>query len=116
MDSKKLTRQEFLQLCSGLAAMSTVPFIAGCPADDTGACDTDPDVEIAGNHGHRLDVPLADVADGARVTYDIQGSADHTHTVTLTRQDFERLKGGGEATVSSSIDEGHSHEITARCG
>jgi hypothetical protein len=117
MHPKTLTRHDFLQLCTGLAALGTVPFVAGCPApDDTGACDMDPDVTIAGNHGHMLDVPLADVADGDRVTYDIRGSADHTHTVTLSAEDFERLQGGGEVTVSSSVEDGHSHEITARCG
>lgn len=116
MHSKPLTRRDLLQLGAGLVAVGTVPLAAGCPAQEAGACDDDPDVTIGGNHGHELEVPLGDVADGERVTYDIQGSSPHTHAVVLTAEDFERLREGGQVMVTSSVEDAHSHSITVRCG
>jgi hypothetical protein len=116
MHTKRLTRSEFLELGLGLAAIGTVPFVTACPAEPVGECDDDPDVTIGGNHGHRLDVPLDDVADGERATYDIRGSSPHTHSVTLTADDFERLQAGEQVTVMSSVADAHSHAITVRCG
>ena len=117
MHSKPLTRNEFLKLSAGLVAASVVPLTTACPTTETpGACESDPEEMISGNHGHRIDVTLADVADGEPMVYDIQGSSSHTHSVELTSQDFERLREGGQVMVTSSITEGHSHEITVRCG
>jgi hypothetical protein len=75
-----------------------------------------PDVTIAGNHGHLLVVPLADVLAGTAVTYDIHGSASHSHLVALTADDFAALRQGLEIIVTSTVTEGHSHQITVRCG
>lgn len=111
-----LTRKRFLELGTGALALTVVQLGTGCPAEEAGACDTDPEVDIGANHGHVLEIPLEDVADGDRATYGIRGSADHDHTVTLTPEDLERLRDGREVIVSSSIDQGHSHSITLVCG
>jgi len=53
-------------------------------------------------------------------SYDIQGSADHTHTVTLTAADFASLKQNmGIAEVSSTNTSAiygvHSHGVDVSC-
>lgn len=75
---------------------------------------------IGTNHGHVLSVPIADINAGAQKSYDIQGSADHTHTVTLTASDFASLKqnmGIGEpSTTNFSPSFGsHSHGVNVSC-
>jgi hypothetical protein len=145
MTSKNLTRNHFLKLSAGVVGMSTLPFGFGCPADDTGdegaesgnatsegadtgmttasettaaagGCEMDPGVTIAANHGHALEVPLADVVAAADVTYDIQGTSGHTHSVTLTADQFAMLQEGTPVAVTSTVGDGHSHEVTVDCG
>lgn len=122
MRTKNLTRKRFLELGAGFIGLSALPLVLGCPADDgddddddDGGCESAPDVTIAGNHGHVLVVPLADVLAGTRASYDIRGSATHPHTVVLTAADFAMLRQGEEVTVRSSFDDGHDHSITVRC-
>ena len=47
-------------------------------------------------------------------TYDIQGSAGHPHSVTLTATHFQTLSQNGRVTVSSSLGD-HVHSITVSC-
>jgi hypothetical protein len=144
MSSNNLTRNEFLKLSAGLIGMTTLPFGFGCPSDDNGdegaesgnatsagttdagttaadgdtaasGCEMDPSVMIATNHGHTLVVPLADVVAGAEVTYDIQGSSGHAHSVTLTAAHFTMLQGGTQVTVTSTLGDGHDHDVTVAC-
>jgi hypothetical protein len=70
---------------------------------------------ISDNHGHVLAVPVADVDSPTDKTYDIQGSAAHTHSVTFTAAQLAMLKGGQVVTVSSSVTLGHDHSIAERC-
>jgi hypothetical protein len=73
--------------------------------------------DIADNHPlpHQLDVVPADVAAGADKSYDIQGAADHNHTVVLTAADFAKLAAGSLVAVASSVTFGHSHECSVQC-
>jgi hypothetical protein len=142
MPANELTRQGFLRIGLSWLGVITLPFGLGCPADDTGDegadsgdegsttsgaddstgsfvhCEMDPSVMIATNHGHVLVVPLADVVagvhEGVEVTYDIQGTADHSHTVTLTPNLFVMIQQSG-SVVPSSLDNGHNHQVTIAC-
>ena len=143
MTAPVLTRQGFLRIGIAWIGASTLPFGLGCPADDTGddgagsgsdgsgggntttaadgestaagaSCENDPSVMITANHGHVLMVPLADVMAGVEVTYDIQGTADHAHTVTLDADHFAMLEQGIQVTVASSFA-GHNHQVTVAC-
>lgn len=114
MGSTMLTRGHFLKIGASLIGMGSIPLGMGCPADGEG-CDTDPDVEIAANHGHRLEISLDEVLDGDPVSYDIRGDATHNHTVSLTAQQLDELRRGGELEVTSSVDDAHSHQITITC-
>lgn len=70
---------------------------------------------IAGNHGHALTVPVADLDSPLARVYDIQGAALHNHTVTLSVEQLRALKAGNAVTVNSSSTELHSHEVTVTC-
>lgn len=69
---------------------------------------------IFNNHGHVIMVSKEDVAAGATRTYDI-GGGDHSHTVTITAALFARLASDQPVMVTSSVDLGHSHDISIRC-
>jgi hypothetical protein len=62
-----------------------------------------------------LVVPVADVELGQPQSYDIQGTAMHPHTVTLTAADFATLRTGAAVTVTSSTDAAHTHQVTVTC-
>ena len=81
------------------------------------ACSTNGahDTVITGNHGHTLMVPAADFAAAGDRTYDITGSADHPHAVTLTAAQRTTLLGGGTVTTTSTTNLAHSHDVTVAC-
>jgi len=70
---------------------------------------------IAGNHGHQLIVPAADRDSMVAMTYHIQGTADHDHTVTLSAAQLASLKTAGTTVVVESSDAGHTHQVTVSC-
>jgi len=72
-------------------------------------------ITISGNHGHILPVSKAEVVASTSKTYDIQGIAGHTHTVTLTSEDFTTLKTNLSIVIPSTTDAGHTHAITIAC-
>ena len=74
-----------------------------------------PMVVIAGNHGHVLSIPAADLNATVDMTYGIQGSADHNHTVTFTPAQLAQLKAGTAVTVTSTTNLSHSHDVGTRC-
>jgi len=71
--------------------------------------------EIASNHGHTLEVPLADVTAGDARSYDIQGTSGHTHTVDVSADDFATLLADGSVMIDSSLDSAHTHTVTIVC-
>ena len=75
---------------------------------------------IESNHGHVLVVSTADINAGVTKSYDIQGTADHAHSVTLTAADFASLEqntGVDETstTNASAIYGTHAHTILVSC-
>jgi hypothetical protein len=72
---------------------------------------------IAGNHGHALSVPRADLDSTTDRSYDIQGSAVHTHMVTFTAAQLAMLKAGQAVSVTSTpfSGDGHTHLVTESC-
>jgi hypothetical protein len=67
------------------------------------------------NHGHALTVPVADANAAIAKTYSIKGTSGHNHTVAITAAQFGILRGGGTITVKSTVDVGHSHDVTVKC-
>lgn len=101
---------------SGPAGSDSGPAMDSGSATDSGSsgCAT-PDGVIGSNHGHTVEVPAADIAAGADVTYDIQGTSGHEHSVTVTAADFAMLAAGTAVTVESSNGAGHTHSVTISC-
>ena len=77
------------------------------------ACDGMIVAAISGNHGHVLEVPLADIEAGVEVTYDASGDAGHCHEVILTADDFATLRDGGVVTKFSC--NGGDHQFILSC-
>jgi hypothetical protein len=70
---------------------------------------------IGQNHGHVLQVTMADVNAGVAKTYDLTGTAGHAHAVTLEPAVFERLR-AGEIVRLPSTRTGHLHRLLVRLG
>jgi hypothetical protein len=77
-------------------------------------------VNIVANHGHVLVVSKEDVAAAQAKTYDIMGTADHTHTVSITAAMFAQLASDQaimtQSTVNTSATFGtHNHPVMVAC-
>jgi hypothetical protein len=70
---------------------------------------------ISGNHGHVLAIDTADLTSTTDKTYDIQGGATHSHTVTFTAAQLAQLKAGTAVSVTSSMTNSHDHGISEVC-
>jgi hypothetical protein len=118
-----LTRKEFLESIVGAAAGAAGAALLVACGSSEGSPDAPPgncavngtNVQIAGNHGHVMVVSKAEIAAGAIMTYDIRGTADHPHTVTINPANFANLSGNMNATTISTRDSGHDHNITIIC-
>lgn len=87
----------------------------GSSGSGGGSCTSDITAEISCPHDHMMIVTAADIAAGVMKTYDIKGTATHSHSVTLTPADFATLKSGGTVFkfVQSSVQD---HCVTISCG
>ena len=114
-----LTRKQFLGVMgAGMAAIAAcgsssssadaTTAVGNCLANGTS-------VTIAANHGHVLVVSKADVAAAADKTYDIMGTAAHTHSVTVTAANFATLTGNHSINVTSTTGAAHTHDVTVVC-
>ncbi len=108
------TRRQFIQTTFALSAGALA--LAACGDETTPVTNSDagagPVATIGFNHGHSMQVSLADVSAAADETYDIRGSSGHTHSVTLTSADFNTLATTGSVTVTSTSGSGHTHPVT----
>ena len=118
-----MTRKEFLGTMLGAAGAAA---LAGCGGDDGGGTDSSiarncamngTSVSIDANHGHVLMVTASDVAAGVEKTYDITGTAAHSHMVTVTAANFATLQSNANGSVQVTSTQGglHMHTITILC-
>jgi hypothetical protein len=115
-----LTRKQFLLGSAGVLSFAA---LGGCgdPADDdgdgggTGGSCGAVQATIATNHGHMLEVPAADVAAGEAMTYELTTGNGHTHQVTVSVVNMERLANGESVDLLSTTDGGHQHGVTVVC-
>ncbi len=70
---------------------------------------------IGRNHGHVFAIGVADVMSGKEKTYDLAGTSGHPHFVTVTGNDFERLRRGERVRLPSSKEGGHIHRLLLEC-
>ena len=115
------TRREVLVLIvGGVVGAACGGSNSGAPVTGGNCLANGTHVTIGTNHGHVLAVSIADINAGVDKSYDIRGTADHTHTVTLTAADFASLKqntGTNEesSTTPSAIYGTHFHAIAVSC-
>lgn len=107
-----LTRKTFLvQLLGGSWGLSG----CGGGGDAVGSMGAGCGATIAGNHGHVLTIAAADLNSLVDLTYDIHGTADHTHSVIFTAAMLAALKASNSVNVTSSSTLAHNHAIGERC-
>ena len=70
---------------------------------------------ILQNHGHSMVLPAADVQAGVQKVYNIQGAANHNHTVTITAAEFVQLQLGNVVMKTSSFLQAHDHDVLVSC-
>jgi hypothetical protein len=83
-------------------------------AAPTPNCTTQLKVFISADHGHALEVTLADVMAGVAKAYDTKGKSDHSHFIVLTPADFAKLQAGMSVRKVSCNAE-HEHEFIVNC-
>jgi hypothetical protein len=116
----KITRRTFL----GTAVVGAAAAACGGSGGDDGPGGTGKDcvvngatTQISSNHGHVITVSTADVMAGVDKTYDIMGTALHTHSVTVTAANFASLMNNpdGSVMVTSTTSDAHQHTVTILC-
>ncbi len=70
---------------------------------------------IEGNHGHVLSISADDVLISQAKTYDITGTAGHTHTITISIDSFNRLALKAPLSLTSSVGGAHTHNVLVQC-
>ena len=71
--------------------------------------------QITQNHGHVLMVTMDDVLAGVDKTYDIMGTSLHTHSVTITAEQFAMLQTNRSITAMTTVTSSHSHGVEVLC-
>jgi VCBS repeat-containing protein len=73
--------------------------------------------DISANHGHVLAVAVGDLDSTTPRTYNIQGGAAHSHSVTFSVAQLRQLRAGDAVTVTSTLfsGDGHTHDVTVTC-
>jgi hypothetical protein len=70
---------------------------------------------IGRNHGHAFPIGMSDVTAGLDKTYDLSGTSGHPHSVTVTADDFKRMRKGEVVRLASSKEGGHIHRLVLEC-
>jgi hypothetical protein len=115
-----LTRREFtLEAALALLAgcVITVSDACGSSTSPTPAPPVDVTGAISANHNHAALITAAQITAGSVVTLNIQGTAAHPHTLSITQADLTALKNRQTVTSNSSTDQSttfglHSHTVT----
>lgn len=67
---------------------------------------------VSANHGHRAVVTGAQITAGNAVTIDIRGTADHTHSLSLSADQVGRIADGERVQETTTINQAHGHTVT----
>jgi len=128
-ESKTLDRRQFT-LAAALAALSGVAITisSACssgggggyggpttPSGSGGGGGTgggDKVGQISANHGHSAVITAAQLTAGGALSLNIQGQADHPHTVELSAADITAIAGNQRVARDSSVTNAHNHTVT----
>jgi hypothetical protein len=67
---------------------------------------------VSANHGHVATITAAQITTGNAVSLNIQGTATHPHTLSISQSDLTTLRNRQPVTSTSSTDNGHTHSVT----
>ena len=119
-----MKRKAFLKrVLGGIAtAVPGLYVLSSCSSEDAAPAEVKSCLEkgakpfsISSNHGHTLNIPKEDVIGGVSKSYNILGTANHGHSVTLEPADFAKLQNNEQVIVVSTNDNAHTHNITIVC-
>jgi len=96
--------------CGGGSGYSPSSPSAPTPAPPVGT--SDKTAVIGSNHGHAGTITAAQLTAAGALSLNIQGLADHPHTVELTVADITSVAASQRVSKESSSDNGHSHSVT----
>ena len=121
-ESTAVTRREFtLEAALALLAGCVITISDVACGDDNPATPSPAPADIAGtvsaNHGHIATVTAAQITATNAVTLNIQGTAAHPHTLSLSQADLQTLKNRQPVSRDSSSDVSasvglHLHTVT----
>ncbi len=120
LDRREFTAEAVLAMLSGVVILVSEAACGGsgssspmspAPLPPTGGT-SDKVGQISNNHGHSAMVTAAQLLAGNQVQLDIRGTADHTHTVTLSHDDLNNINGGATVATDSTTTNGHDHTVT----
>jgi hypothetical protein len=107
-------RRQFLGAAAAALLAGVLIQITGCSSTDDGS-DAPPagskSAVITDNHPtpHKAVITKAQLDAGGALTLDIQGAADHNHTVSLTADQVVSIKAGNHNMVATSTTNSHNH-------
>ena len=114
-----VTRRDFSVGALMALFAGVVITVTDCGGDDspTGPTNQDRAGTVSANHGHAATVTSVQITSGDAVQLNIQGSADHPHTVDLTAAEVTQIGNGQRVSKPSSSDASsafgtHSHTVT----
>ena len=126
MDRREFTAAGVMALLSGVTVV-----ISGCGGGSSGGgYGTDPTPTptptpsagdktgaISDNHGHVATITAAQITAAGAIVLSIQGTADHTHSVSLTGAEVQQIGTGTKIAKSSSsavspLIGNHDHTVT----
>ena len=117
MDDRTLLGRREFTLEAAVALLSGVAIsISGCgstaPASPSQPPQGDVTGSISSNHGHSAVITRAQLTAGGELLLDIQGDADHPHTVPLGPGHLTTIASGQRVVINSTAEELHSHTVT----
>ncbi len=90
---------------------SSSPTTPSSPPPGTGG-GNDVNGVISANHGHVATITRAQLTAGGNLNLDIQGTASHTHTVSITQAEMASIAAGQRVSKTSTNNSGHMHDVT----
>ena len=124
MLGEPLTRRDFT-LAAAMAILSGVAIsVSGCGGSNSSSSPASPSPAssapagsdktgaISSNHGHSAVIASAQLGASGGITLNIQGTAGHPHTVTLSGADLSAIANSQRVAKESSSDASHSHTVT----
>jgi hypothetical protein len=120
LDRREFTAEAVLAMLSGVVILVSESACGGsgssspmspAPLPPTGGTG-DKVGQISNNHGHSAMVTAAELLAGNQVQLDIRGTADHTHSITLTHDELKNVSGGATVSTDSTTTNGHDHTVT----